>query len=90
MIPVCCVVRPIVCLVYPAFDRIPVEYIDNVVALLDPSKIRFTTACTYITSETFWKRLCKEKWAITEVAAHGQSWKRMYVERHIAHLIGMY
>lgn len=76
--------------VYPAFDRIPNEYVDNVVALLDPSKIRFTVMCTYITSEKFWKRLCTEKWAITELAAYGQSWKRMYVERYVQHLLEEY
>jgi hypothetical protein len=74
--------------VYPAFDRIPAEYLDNVVELLDPSKIKFTTAITYITTEKFWARLCLEKWAVRDLSQHGNSCKRMYAERHLWHMIG--
>jgi hypothetical protein len=42
--------------IYPALDRIPPEYLDNVVALLDPSQIEFTVAAKYISAEKFWKR----------------------------------
>lgn len=74
----------------PAFDRIPAEYLDNVVALLDPSQIEFTVAATYITAEKFWRRLCKERWQICETGEHGQSYKRMYVERHLQQLLESY
>mmetsp|Transcript_11911 Transcript_11911/g.22708 ORF Transcript_11911/g.22708 Transcript_11911/m.22708 type:complete len:475 (+) Transcript_11911:23-1447(+) len=76
--------------VYPALDRIPPEYLDNVVALLDPSQIVFTVATKFIESEKFWKRLCQERWPICELANHGMSWKRMYVERHLWSLFEAY
>lgn len=76
--------------IYPALDRIPVEYLDNVVALLDPSQIEFTVAAKYITSEKFWKRLSQERWPICQVACHGLSWKRLYIERHLQSLFEAY
>jgi hypothetical protein len=41
----------VIIIVHPAFDRIPPEYLDNVVALLDPSQIDFVVAARYITTE---------------------------------------
>lgn len=76
--------------VYPALDRIPPEYLDNVVALLDPSQIDFVVAAKYITTEKFWKRLCRERWPICQVDKHGLSYKRLYIERHIQSLFEAY
>lgn len=76
--------------VYPALDRIPAEYLDNVVALLDPSQIEFSVAAKYITTEKFWKRLCQERWPICQIASHGLSWKRLYIERHLQSLFEAY
>lgn len=73
--------------VYPAFDRIPPEYLDHVIALLDPSKIEFANAAKFIRTEKFWKRLCRERWPINQLQAHGLSYKRMYVERHLESLL---
>lgn len=63
---------------------------DHVVALLDPSKIKFSVAAECITAEKFWKRLCEERWQINQINAHGMSYKRMYVERHIQSLLENY
>lgn len=76
--------------VHPAFDRIPPEYLDNVVALLDPSQIDFVVAARYITTEKFWKRLCRERWPVCDLSGHGQSYKRLYVERHLTVLLENY
>jgi len=76
--------------IYPALDRIPPEYLDNVVALLDPSQIEFSVAAKYINVEKFWKRLCQERWPICQIANHGLSWKRLYIERHLQALFEAY
>jgi hypothetical protein len=75
---------------YPALDRIPPEYLDSVIALLDPYKISFETAARHVTSEKFWKRLASERWRLCPVREHGNSWRRMYMEHHLAGLIEAY
>jgi len=76
--------------VYPALDRIPAEYVDNVVALLDPQQIQFKVAAKYITAEKFWRRLCEERWKVCDLKEHGLSWKRLYCERHVQELLENY
>jgi len=76
--------------IYPALDRIPPEYLDNVVALLDPSQIEFVVAAKYISTEKFWRRLSQERWPICQPANHGLSWKRLYIERHLTSLFEAY
>jgi len=75
---------------YPALDEIPPEYLDNVIAMLDPSKIDFAVACQHIRTEKFWKRLAVERWPIVDPKQHGNSWKRLFVERHLSELIESY
>jgi hypothetical protein len=76
--------------IYPVFDRIPQEYLDSVINLLDPSKIDFAVAAKYIANEKFWRRLAQERWIICQVKEHGNSWKRLFVERHIQGLLEAY
>jgi hypothetical protein len=76
--------------IYPCLDRIPHEYVENVVALLDPAQIEFAVAAKYITTEKFWKRLAQERWPICQLDKHGLSWKRLYIERHLQALIEAY
>lgn len=76
--------------VYPALDRIPPEYVDSVVALLDPSQIPFTTAAKHISTEKFWERMCRERWSLCDHKNYGLCWKRQYCERHIQGLIEGY
>ena len=63
--------------IYPALDFIPAEYVDNVIALLDPAAIELTLAAKFIKTEKFWQRLSQERWPICEPAKHGLSWKRL-------------
>lgn len=76
--------------IYPALDRIPPEYVDNVVVLLDPAQIEFTAAAKYITTEKFWKRFSQERWPICQIDKHGLSWKRLFIERHLQALLEAY
>ncbi len=77
-------------LVYPALDQIPQEYLDNLVGILDPTQISFADAATHITSEKFWKRLSETRWSNLEPKRHGNSWKRLYVEKYLNSLLEAY
>lgn len=76
--------------VYPAIDQLPAEYVDMAIHLLDPKKIDFPTAARYISSESFWRRLCLERWPSPDIKPHGNSWKRLYCEKHLTSLIESY
>lgn len=35
----------------------------------------------------YWKRCCQQRWSFCDVSCYGHSWKRMFFERHVAHVI---
>lgn len=91
--------RPLLPAAYPVLDQLPAEYVEAVIHLLDPSKISFVTAATYITDERFWRKLYLSRWSAGAAAAdkqqgppekHGNSWKRAFVERHVNELLEAY
>ena len=61
---------------YPALDQVPIQYLDSILALLDPTQIAIAKAAKYIESDLFWKRLSQQRWKICEINKHGASWKR--------------
>lgn len=40
-----------------------------------------------VEDEGYWKRCCKARWDICDVAAYGDSWRRMYFERNLKDII---
>eukprot|EP00455_Lapot_gusevi_P050365 TRINITY_DN7286_c0_g1_i3.p1 TRINITY_DN7286_c0_g1~~TRINITY_DN7286_c0_g1_i3.p1 ORF type:complete len:422 (+),score=81.13 TRINITY_DN7286_c0_g1_i3:82-1347(+) len=74
---------------YPVIDKILPQYVDSVVALLDPTLISLETAAKYIESEKFWKRMC-QKWKNCQAEHHGSSWKRLYLELNLQELLEAY
>eukprot|EP00058_Branchiostoma_floridae_P011740 XP_002597228.1 hypothetical protein BRAFLDRAFT_118129 [Branchiostoma floridae] len=40
-----------------------------------------------ISDEGYWQRCCKARWDICDVSHYGGSWKRMYFERNLEHII---
>ncbi|XP_013405345.1 T-complex-associated testis-expressed protein 1 [Lingula anatina] len=40
-----------------------------------------------VEDEGYWKRCCKARWAICDVSAYGNNWKRMYFERNLQDII---
>ncbi|XP_019647867.1 PREDICTED: T-complex-associated testis-expressed protein 1-like [Branchiostoma belcheri] len=40
-----------------------------------------------ISDEGYWQRCCKARWEICDVSQYGGSWKRMYFERNLEHII---
>ena len=79
-------------IVCPAFDWIPAEYLDNVVGLLQPGKLDFASSCALIEAEKYWSRLARERWnpQNLNLALHGQSWKRLYCEKHLQETLEKY
>eukprot|EP00117_Sycon_ciliatum_P000002 scpid61325/ scgid6254/ T-complex-associated testis-expressed protein 1 len=37
--------------------------------------------------ESYWKRCCRQLWPCCDVANHGGNYKRMYLEKHVAHYL---
>ncbi|KAJ8045250.1 Dynein regulatory complex subunit 5 [Holothuria leucospilota] len=40
-----------------------------------------------VTDEGYWQRRCKAGWKVCDVSKYGNSWKRMFFERHLEHII---
>ena len=40
-----------------------------------------------VADEGYWKRCCKNRWQVCDIAIYGGSWKRMFFERHLESLI---
>ncbi|KAG9344666.1 hypothetical protein JZ751_010352 [Albula glossodonta] len=43
-----------------------------------------------ITDEGYWRRCCEQRWPLNDISAYGDSWKRMFFERHLEHLIELF
>ncbi|XP_029984870.1 dynein regulatory complex subunit 5 [Sphaeramia orbicularis] len=43
-----------------------------------------------ISDGVYWKRCCEERWEICDVAHYGNSWKRMFFERHLENMIELF
>ena len=43
-----------------------------------------------VDDEGYWKRCSKARWKICDVAAYGNSWKRMYFERNLQQIIELF
>eukprot|EP00958_Prasinococcus_capsulatus_P030478 scaffold8135_cov417-Prasinococcus_capsulatus_cf.AAC.3 len=54
----------------------------QVVALL-PTDLPLERAAMMLSDESYWKRRARARWRSSDVAKHGMSWKRLYLERHI-------
>ncbi|NXE20826.1 DRC5 protein, partial [Ardeotis kori] len=40
-----------------------------------------------ISDESYWKRCCTERWQVCDISHYGDSWKRMYFERHLENIL---
>ncbi|KAL4630540.1 T-complex-associated testis-expressed protein 1-like [Arapaima gigas] len=43
-----------------------------------------------ITDDNYWKRCCVERWGLSDVSTYGNSWKRMFFERHLENIIELF
>ncbi|NXS12250.1 DRC5 protein, partial [Neodrepanis coruscans] len=40
-----------------------------------------------VSEEEYWKRCCIERWRVCDVSNYGNSWKRMFFERHLENML---
>ena len=75
---------------YPILDCIPSQYIENIVNLIDLSKLLINRASKHVSCSKLWERMSCERWENCRVELHGSSWKRLYLEKHINELLESY
>ncbi|XP_046381825.1 dynein regulatory complex subunit 5-like [Haliotis rufescens] len=66
-------------------DLLP-KHQNKVLEKISPSLPLKVTA-NLVQDEDYWKRCCKARWEICDVSAYGESWKRMYFEKHLQEII---
>lgn len=72
-------------------DEIPNSYIESVVNKIFLNKIPLLPCARLVDSEYFWKCLALEKWDRNiNVAKHGCSWKRLYLEKYVGEMFESY
>ena len=74
----------------PVLDALPIQYIENVVNLIQLNTLPINRAAKHVECEKLWERMSCERWQNCEIEMHGSSWKRLYLERHIQELIESY
>ncbi|NXL93679.1 DRC5 protein, partial [Alectura lathami] len=57
--------------------------------LLDrlPTGLPLSVTANLISDEDYWKRCCTERWQVCDVSNYGDSWKRMFFERHLENIL---
>ncbi|XP_070782374.1 dynein regulatory complex subunit 5 [Enoplosus armatus] len=43
-----------------------------------------------ISDGVYWKRCCEQRWDLCDVSLYGQSWKRIFFERHMENIIELF
>ncbi|NXG67575.1 DRC5 protein, partial [Hemiprocne comata] len=46
-----------------------------------------TVTANLISDEDYWKRCCTERWQVCDISNYGESWKRMFFERHLENIL---
>ncbi|NXS97264.1 DRC5 protein, partial [Jacana jacana] len=70
----------------PILDRLPPEYQKKVLDRLSTGLPLAVTA-NLISDEDYWKRCCTERWQVCDISNYGDSWKRMFFERHLENIL---
>ena len=73
----------------PIIDQIPEQYVESVVARVQPSNVNVSVASKFIMSEAFWKHM-SEQWPNDDVSHHGSSWKRLFFEKMLRDVLETY
>eukprot|EP00736_Rhodelphis_marinus_P003840 Rmarinus@m.26819 len=67
----------------PDLASVPDKYAKRVIALL-PTDLPLEITAPLIDDESYWKRSATERWSNCQPAEHGDSWKRLYIEKHLS------
>ncbi|KAF4798751.1 T-complex-associated testis-expressed protein 1 [Turdus rufiventris] len=51
------------------------------------TRLPLTVTANTVSHEDYWKRCCKERWQVCDVSNYGDSWKRMFFERHLENIL---
>ncbi|NXN91563.1 DRC5 protein, partial [Rhinopomastus cyanomelas] len=70
----------------PILDGLLPEHQRKVLDRLSTSLPVAVTA-NVISDEDYWKRCCTECWQVCDISNHGDSWKRMFFERHLENFL---
>nr|XP_028580205.1 dynein regulatory complex subunit 5 [Podarcis muralis]XP_028580206.1 dynein regulatory complex subunit 5 [Podarcis muralis]XP_028580207.1 dynein regulatory complex subunit 5 [Podarcis muralis] len=54
------------------------------------TSLPLTVTANLISDEGYWKRCCIARWAVCDVSRYGNSWKRMFFERHLENILKFY
>lgn len=52
-----------------------------------PSTLPLNITANLISDEGYWKRCCQSRWTVCDASDYGNSWKRMFFERHLENTI---
>ncbi|KAM6182302.1 dynein regulatory complex subunit 5 [Erethizon dorsatum] len=52
-----------------------------------PPDLPLAVTANLIDDEGYWRRCCTQRWPVCHVAWHGNSWKRLFFERHLQGLL---
>jgi len=67
---------------HPILEELEPYYREKVLEHL-PTSVPLDTTAPLIEDEDYWKRCCKARWNLCDVAEHGYSWKTLFFERHV-------
>lgn len=70
----------------PILDELTPKYKAYVLQRL-PTSLPLTITANLISDESYWKRCCEGRWAVSDVSTYDNSWKRMFFERHLENII---
>nr|XP_006626040.2 PREDICTED: T-complex-associated testis-expressed protein 1 [Lepisosteus oculatus] len=73
----------------PILDKLLPSHKAQVLERLSTSLPLQVTA-NLISDEGYWLRCCTERWGVSDVSCYGQSWKRMFFERHLQNMIELF
>ncbi|KFU99940.1 T-complex-associated testis-expressed protein 1, partial [Pterocles gutturalis] len=70
----------------PILDRLLPEHRRKVLDRLSTGLPLAVTA-NLISDENYWKRCCTGRWQACDISNYGESWKRMFFERHLENIL---
>nr|XP_055043110.1 dynein regulatory complex subunit 5 isoform X1 [Misgurnus anguillicaudatus] len=73
----------------PILDELQPSHKSYVLERLSPS-LPLTVTANLISDESYWRRCTEARWGPSDVTAYGNSWKRMFFERHLEGIIEVF
>ncbi|NWI43115.1 DRC5 protein, partial [Picathartes gymnocephalus] len=70
----------------PILNYLLPEHQRKVVDRLSTS-LPLSVTANIVSHEDYWKRRCMERWQVCDVSNYGDSWKRMFFERHLENIL---